>query len=79
MTTESRTNNTKVWEYQPSFVNHIHPGRKEEWQIDPIFHVYDNLIETLEANGYVEGTDLFPFAYDWKKSNADTAQKLKMK
>lgn len=50
-----------------------------EWQIDPQFHVYDNLIETLEANGYVKDKDLFTFAYDWKKSNVDTAAKLKEK
>ena len=43
------------------------------WLIDPIFHVYDNLIETLEANGYVLGVDLFTFPYDWRNSNVDTA------
>ncbi|OHA99416.1 MAG: hypothetical protein A3E93_00100 [Candidatus Zambryskibacteria bacterium RIFCSPHIGHO2_12_FULL_43_12b] len=50
-----------------------------EWMIDPIFHVYDNLIETLEANGYVKGTNLFPWGYDWRESNIETAQLLKQK
>ncbi len=49
------------------------------WLIDPIFHVYDNLIATLKANGYVEGTDLFTFGYDWRNSNVDTAILLKSK
>ena len=49
------------------------------WTIDPVFHVYDNLIETLENNGYSTTTNLFPFGYDWKNSNTDTAIKLKEK
>ncbi|MFA6405458.1 MAG: hypothetical protein WCW46_01765 [Candidatus Paceibacterota bacterium] len=49
------------------------------WTIDPIFHVYDNLIETLENNGYVRGESLFPFGYDWKNSNIETAALLKQK
>jgi pimeloyl-ACP methyl ester carboxylesterase len=39
------------------------------WVIDPILHTYDNLIETLKANGYTEGVNLFTFPYDWKLSN----------
>lgn len=50
-----------------------------EWLIDPIFHVYDNLIETLEANGYIKKVNLFTFGYDWRKSNIETAQLLKQK
>lgn len=50
-----------------------------KWLIDPIFHVYDNLIETLEANGYTKDTNLFPWGYDWRKSNIETAQLLKQK
>ncbi len=36
------------------------------WLIDPIFHTYDDLIETLKANGYTEGVDVFtlPSYYD---------------
>lgn len=49
------------------------------WVIDPVFHVYDNLIETLEANGYVSSTTLFEFPYDWRNPNADTARLLKKK
>ncbi len=50
-----------------------------EWAIDPIFHVYDNLIETLEANGYTKDQNLFPFGYDWRNSNIKSAEKLKEK
>ena len=49
------------------------------WLIDPIFHVYDNLIDTLKANGYVDGVDLFTFPYDWRNSNIDTAILLRSK
>lgn len=49
------------------------------WVIDPIFHVYDNLIETFKINGYKEGENLFTFPYDWRNSNVNTALKLKEK
>lgn len=49
------------------------------WIIDPVFHVYDNLIETLQANGYTKDVTLFPFGYDWRNSNVVTAELLKQK
>lgn len=49
------------------------------WVLDPILHVYDNLVETLDANEYTLGVDLFTFPYDWKKSNTETALLLKAK
>ncbi len=42
-------------------------------------HLFDGLIEILESGGYVEGTDLFVFPYDWRKDNADNAILLKQK
>ncbi len=42
-------------------------------------HLFDGLIDTLESGGYVEGTDLFVFPYDWRKDNADNAILLKQK
>ncbi|MBI5457030.1 alpha/beta fold hydrolase [Candidatus Kaiserbacteria bacterium] len=50
-----------------------------EWIIDPILHTYDDLIATLDANGYTPGVDLFPFPYNWRKSNVETALLLKEK
>ncbi len=50
-----------------------------EWVIDPILHVYDNLIETLLANGYQKDVTLFTFPYEWRDSNVDTAVLLKQK
>jgi parallel beta-helix repeat protein len=47
--------------------------------IDPILHTYDDLIATLEANGYVEGKTLFPFPYEWRDSNVQSAVLLKDK
>ena len=49
------------------------------WVIDPIFHTYDNLIDTLVANGYTKGVDLFTFPYDWRFSNESTAGLLRAK
>jgi pimeloyl-ACP methyl ester carboxylesterase len=50
-----------------------------QWILDPMAHVYDNLIDTLKANGYVENQNLFSFPYDWEKSNVDTAKLLAQK
>ena len=47
-----------------------------EWILDPITHIYDNLVDTLLANGYVEGETLFKFPYDWHQSNVTTAELL---
>lgn len=49
------------------------------WLIDPITHGYDNLIDTLAANGYEKDVTLFPFPYDWHLSNRTTATLLKIK
>ncbi len=49
------------------------------WEIDPILHSYDDLIDTLDTNDYTLGVDLFTLPYDWKKSNVDTAILLKQK
>lgn len=50
-----------------------------QWILDPILHTYDNLINTLLANGYVENQTLFRFPYDWEQSNVTTAQLLAQK
>lgn len=50
-----------------------------EWIIDPILHTYDDLITTLDANGYTPDVDLFTFPYNWRKSNVETAILLKQK
>ncbi|MCL5435770.1 MAG: Ig-like domain-containing protein [Patescibacteria group bacterium] len=49
------------------------------WTLDPIMHTYDDLVDTLKANGYVEGYDLFLLPYDWRQSNVETAIELKLK
>ena len=47
--------------------------------IDPILHTYDDLLETLEANGYEEDKNLFTFPYEWRDSNMINANLLKDK
>ncbi|MDD4271463.1 MAG: hypothetical protein PHF50_01520 [Patescibacteria group bacterium] len=55
------------------------------WQIDPIFHTYDNLVEALIAAGYKENSlnedkpTLFTFPYNWRADNNITANLLKEK
>jgi len=55
------------------------------WQIDPIFHTYDNLMEALIAAGYKENSlneekpTLFTLPYDWRQDNNITAGLLKEK
>ncbi len=55
------------------------------WQIDPIFHTYDNLMEALIAAGYKEDSllepepNLFTFPYNWRSDNNNTAGLLKEK
>jgi len=41
----------------------VHPS---ELQIDPLGHVYNDLIQTLKNVGYEEGKDLFVVNYDWR-------------
>ncbi|KKP56343.1 MAG: hypothetical protein UR80_C0016G0007 [Parcubacteria group bacterium GW2011_GWB1_35_5] len=74
-------------EPQPQSINPviIIPGimgsayKNGELVIDPILHTYDDLIATLEANGYEKNKDLFPFPYEWRDSNVITANLLKDK
>lgn len=53
--------------------------QNNKWIIDPILHTYDNLVNTFLANGYVLGSTLFTFPYDWQKSIPDTAVIFKQK
>jgi len=51
-----------------------------KWQIDPIFHTYDNLIESMIAAGYEnDGKELSVFPYEWRDSNKVNAVELKAK
>ena len=58
------------------------PDILNSWQndtglfIDPIFHIYQNLIDTFVDNGYVLNQNLFTFPYNWQNSNVLTAQTL---
>ncbi len=49
------------------------------WAIDPVVHTYDDLVSSLEENGYEKDINLFVFPYDWHRSNVDTAILLKNK
>lgn len=50
-----------------------------KWELDPIFHTYDNLWQALKLAGYEEGKNLFSFPYQWRLSNSYTAILLKQK
>ncbi len=49
------------------------------WVMDPIAHVYDDLLASLKKNGYEEEKNLFSFPYDWYRKNEETAVLLKQK
>lgn len=53
--------------------------KEGQWQIDPVFHTYDNLYDEFASNGYVPEEDLFKFPYEWRDSNVDNAKLLKDK
>lgn len=60
------------------------PGIMGSWRwtnsselvLSPILGIYRGLIATLEEGGYAEDTDLFPFPYEWRFSNVETAELL---
>ena len=39
-------------------------------------HAYDDLLAHLRALGFRDGETLFPFAYDWRQSNYETARRF---
>lgn len=49
------------------------------WELDPILHTYDDLMASLERNGYQKEVNLFPFPYDWRVTNKTTALYLQDK
>lgn len=50
--------------------------KNDELVIDPILHTYDDLIATLDENGYTPNVNLFTFPYEWRDSNVFTANLL---
>ncbi len=38
-----------------------------QWKMTPFVHVYDGLIQALEADGYQEDNNLFIWNYDWRR------------
>ncbi|MEK9151387.1 MAG: right-handed parallel beta-helix repeat-containing protein [Patescibacteria group bacterium] len=47
--------------------------------LDPIFGIYEGLLENLEENGYEKGKNLFSFPYNWGQSNSVSATELQEK
>ncbi|EKE15570.1 MAG: PGAP1 family protein, partial [uncultured bacterium] len=50
-----------------------------QWQLDLVFHTYDNLYEEFVDSGYVPEKDLFKFPYEWRDSNIENAKLLEKK
>ncbi|MFZ3020045.1 MAG: hypothetical protein WA051_00805 [Minisyncoccia bacterium] len=75
--------NPKTWVIDPVIIIPGILGSWKDWhgvwRLDPITHTYDNLVDTFIANGYLRGSTLYEFPYDWEKSNVDTAILLKQK
>lgn len=49
----------------------------EDWYMTPGVKSYDGIIQTLQNAGYVLGTDLFIFNYDWRKPVGEITNDLK--
>ncbi|KKU73914.1 MAG: Triacylglycerol lipase [Candidatus Amesbacteria bacterium GW2011_GWB1_47_26] len=47
-----------------------------DWKIAPYVKVYNGLISALEAAGYIQNTNLWVYAYDWRRNASDTANNL---
>lgn len=67
------------WKWGPKPVEEFEPllvvpdtltswATDEGFVLDPVFNTYQNLLDTLEANGYVPGQTLFTLPYDWEHS-----------
>lgn len=63
----------------PGIMGSVKPFWKDEYILDPILGTYNNLIKTLEKNGYQEDVNLFVFPYEWRKSNVESVKLLKTK
>ena len=50
-----------------------------ELVLDPILHTYDDLLVSLEKNGYKENQTVFTFPYEWRDDNIQSANLLKNK
>lgn len=48
------------------------------WEIPTFIKNYDGIIQSFKNAGYVEGTDLFVFPYDWRKPLTNLADDLKI-
>lgn len=47
-----------------------------KWQLDPISHTYDDMVSSLEKNGFTKEVNLFDFPFDWRRNNETTARFL---
>ncbi|OGK56309.1 hypothetical protein A3J15_00085 [Candidatus Roizmanbacteria bacterium RIFCSPLOWO2_02_FULL_38_10] len=52
------------------------PAEWDQWQLNPVVHDYDGIINSLKNIGKVENQDFFVFPYDWRKSVVDSATDL---
>ncbi len=54
-------------------------NREGELKIDPIWHQYDDLLQSLQKNGFPENKKLFLFPYNWRFKNEVSAVLLREK
>ncbi len=65
------------WSYKGLIENK--PTNYSDWRLLPFFtdNIYGPLLSAFKESGFVENTNLFVFAYDFRKSITDSAQSLK--
>lgn len=59
--------------FKEMFLDQPDPGG---WRMTPGVNIYNNIITSLEANGYKKNEDLFIFNYNWLNPISDSANKL---
>jgi len=55
---------------------HNKKSEQKDWIINPIINEHKGIIETFKKLGYVENTNFYVFAYDWRKSIESIADDL---
>ena len=48
----------------------------DKWKMTPFVHNYDNLISLFESNGYVKGSNLLVWNYDWRRPVSEIVGKF---
>lgn len=73
--TNTPTSSTKVifvpglfGSWNKEAILHNKKSEQKDWKINPIINEHKGIVETFKKLGYIENTNFFVFAYDWRKN-----------